>query len=168
MDYLVNLYDLELDNLEVNPNYRIVRVLSPNSDRVIEFIKNNFTDNWASEAKAALYKNNPTCFIALDKANIIGFACYDATAKGFFGPTGVEESYRGKGIGSSVVKKLIYMMNYQFGSGKTLFLCASDFETAHDYGFDSREYKEGTKRLVEFYKKLGFKVVKNNVLVCYK
>lgn len=80
----------------------------------------------------------------------------------------IKKEYRGKGIGSSVVKKLIYMMNYQFGSGKTLFLCASDFETAHEYGFDSIKYKEGTKRLVEFYKKLGFKVVKNNVLVCYK
>ena len=77
----------------------------------------------------------------------------------------IKKKYRGKGIGSSVVKKLIYMMNYQFCSGKTLFLCASDFETANEFGFDSREYKEGTKRLVEFYKKLGFKVVKNNVMV---
>ena len=80
----------------------------------------------------------------------------------------IKKEYRGKGIGSSVVIKLMYMMNYQFDSGKTLFLCASDFETANEYGFDSIEYKEGTKRLVEFYKKLGFKVVKNNVLVCYK
>ena len=77
----------------------------------------------------------------------------------------IKKEYRGKGIGSSVIKKLTYMMNYQFGIGKVIFLCASDFESANEYGFDSVEYKEGTKRLVEFYKKLGFKVVKNNVMV---
>lgn len=77
----------------------------------------------------------------------------------------IKKNYRRKGIGASVIKKLLYMMNYQFGSGKILFLCASDFETANEYGFDSIEYKEGTKRLVEFYKKLGFKVIKNNVMV---
>ena len=57
------------------------------------------------------------------------------------------------------------MMNYQFSSGKAIFLCASDYESADKYGFDSEEYREGTKKLVEFYKKLGFKVVKNNVMV---
>ena len=77
----------------------------------------------------------------------------------------IKKEYRGKGIGSSVIKKLTYMMNYQFGIGKVIFLCASDFESANEYGFDSVEYKEGTKKLVEFYKKLRFKVVKNNVMV---
>ena len=77
----------------------------------------------------------------------------------------IKKEYHGKGIGSSVVKSLAYMMKYQFGSGKAIFLCASDYESADKYGFDSEEYKEGTKKLVEFYKKFGFKVVKNNVMV---
>ena len=77
----------------------------------------------------------------------------------------INKNFRGKGIGSSVIRKLLYMMNYQFDSGKAIFLCASDYESASKYGFDSEEYIEGTKKLVEFYKKLGFKVVKNNVMV---
>ena len=77
----------------------------------------------------------------------------------------IKKEYRGKGIGSSVVKSLAYMMKYQFGSGKAIFLCASDYEAADKYGFDSDEYKEGTNKLVEFYKKFGFNVVKNNVMV---
>ena len=77
----------------------------------------------------------------------------------------IKEKYRGKGIGSSIVKSLAYTMKYQFGSGKAIFLCASDYESADKYGFDSEEYKEGTNKLVEFYKKFGFKVVKNNVMV---
>ncbi len=80
----------------------------------------------------------------------------------------IKEEYRGKGIGSNVVKNLLYMTNYQFDIGKALFLCASDFESAKKYGFDSIEYKNGTDRLINFYKKQGFKVVKDNILVCYK
>lgn len=77
----------------------------------------------------------------------------------------INKNFRRNGIGSGIIRKLIYMMHYQFGSGKAIFLCASDYESADKYGFDSEEYREGTKKLVEFYKKLGFKVVKNNVMV---
>lgn len=77
----------------------------------------------------------------------------------------INKKFRGNGIGSRVIRKLLYMMNYQFNSGKAIFLCASDYESADKYGFDSEEYREGAKKLVEFYKKLGFKVVKNNVMV---
>ena len=80
----------------------------------------------------------------------------------------IHKNFRGKGIGSSVIRKLLYMMNYQFESGKAIFLCASDYESAKKYGFDSAEYREGTKELIGFYKKLGFKVVKNNVMVYYE
>jgi len=34
------------------------------------------------------------------KNEILGFACYNATGKGFFGPTGVKKKMRGQGIGS--------------------------------------------------------------------
>ena len=36
-------------------------------------------------------------------AELIGFACYDATAKGFFGPTGVAEPHRGQGVGGQLL-----------------------------------------------------------------
>jgi hypothetical protein len=32
---------------------------------------------------------------------MLGFACHDATMKGFFGPTGVDEAQCGKGIGEA-------------------------------------------------------------------
>ncbi len=36
-------------------------------------------------------------------AALLGFACHDATAKGFFGPTAVAEAERGKGIGEALL-----------------------------------------------------------------
>ena len=39
----------------------------------------------------------------LKDGQILGFACHDATTKGFFGPTGVLESARGQGIGEALL-----------------------------------------------------------------
>jgi len=38
----------------------------------------------------------------LDRA-VIGFAAYECTARGFFGPTGVAERHRSKGIGEALL-----------------------------------------------------------------
>lgn len=123
MDYIVNLYEIDFEVCD--SNYKVVRALSPNSDKIIEFIKENFNEGWASEAKAALYQNNPTCFIAVDNSEIIGFACYDATAKGFFGPTGVKESYRGKGVGKALFMETLKAMKND-GYGYTIIGWAND------------------------------------------
>ena len=41
---------------------------------------------------------------------MLGFACYDSTTKGFFGPTGVDESERGRGIGKMLLMYTLYLM----------------------------------------------------------
>ncbi len=80
----------------------------------------------------------------------------------------IDKEYRNCGIGSIVIKNLFKMLNYQFDRGSTIFLCASDFESAEQYGFESDEYENGKARLIRFYKKMGFRVVKDNIMVCRK
>ena len=66
-----------------------------------EWMLGTWSQNWTAEACNSL-KNTPvTTFVALDsRDNIRGFATYDVTMfRGGFGPTGVEESLRGLGIG---------------------------------------------------------------------
>ena len=47
---------------------------------------------------------------------MLGFACYDATVKGFFGPTGVSESCRGMGIGNALLQACLHgMRDYGYG-----------------------------------------------------
>ena len=77
----------------------------------------------------------------------------------------IDREFRNRGIGSVIIKNLLKMINYQFGRGSTVFLCASDYESAEQYGFESSEYEEGKNRLIEFYKKLGFRIVKDNIMV---
>lgn len=108
-DLLVDLHDVIYQEPK-DKAVLIKRVLSPDSDRVVSFIAKEFNDSWASEAKAGLYKPNPTCFIAVKDETVIGFACYDATAKGFFGPLGVSEKARGLGIGGTLVQRSLLAM----------------------------------------------------------
>ena len=102
-DLFVNLYEKDyLNEIKLklkNEEVKIKRLLSPNSDNLIDFVTSHFNSQWASEVKAGAYKENPTCFIATHENEIVGFACYDATAKGYFGPTGVNKNYRGQNIG---------------------------------------------------------------------
>ena len=72
------------------------------------------------------------------------------------------ESHSGLGIGSSIMKNLPHMVNNQFNLVNAIFLCASDF--TNDSGFDSQEYKEGTDRLIKFYEKCGYEVIKDSVM----
>ena len=45
----------------------------------------------------------------------------------------INSEYRNSGIGSAVAKNLLKMIRYQFNEGSTIFLCASDYEAAHQH-----------------------------------
>lgn len=101
-DLLVNLYSRRLADLAARATdvEAIIRVaLPPELHLIAGWIKTNFSEYWVSEATAAMAHQPPGCLIAILDGELVGFACYDATAKGFFGPTGVAESARGKRIG---------------------------------------------------------------------
>lgn len=107
-DMLVRLYDIK-DNSQLYSELeaqgiKIIRPMTPNKDKVFEWIKEHFSSGWANETDAAFTKHPVSCFIAYDvnEKKIIGFAGYDCTYKAFFGPTGVDPAYRGKGVGKAL------------------------------------------------------------------
>ena len=71
--------------------------------RTRRFISTTFSEGWADETEAGFARQPITCWIAIHEKKVIGFACVDATMRGFFGPTGVEPSYRGRGIGAALL-----------------------------------------------------------------
>ena len=121
MDLVVNLYQEKLKTNRPklkNENIVIERLLSPNSDKLVEFVSKNFDKGWVSEIKAGIYKPNPTCLVAKLEDEIIGFACYDATALGYFGPTGVSSKYRGLNVGQNLLfETLLKMKEAGYGYG---------------------------------------------------
>jgi predicted N-acetyltransferase YhbS len=51
-----------------------------------------------------------SCYIASKDKRIVGFACYNATAKGVFGPLGVAEEERGRGVGEALLRSCMISM----------------------------------------------------------
>ena len=101
MDMLVNLYRLPED--KPVEGVRIARVMPPDRHRVLKWVREQFGEGWESECAVALSAQPNTCFIAERGGACIGFACYDATARGLFGPIGVASEERGTGIGRALL-----------------------------------------------------------------
>lgn len=101
-DLLVNLYSRRLDELGArveNVPAVIRRALPPERHIVIDWVNARFSAYWSSEVAVAMAHQPPSCLVATLNDRLVGFACYDTTARGFFGPTGVDETVRGQGIG---------------------------------------------------------------------
>lgn len=74
---------------------------------VAAFAKAHFSEKWVSEVEVAMSRQPIACFIATRDQQILGFACYDTTQRGFFGPTGVSENARGLGLGKALLFKAL-------------------------------------------------------------
>jgi ribosomal protein S18 acetylase RimI-like enzyme len=111
IDMLVRLYDLPdptaiyQEIAATGVTLRRARAFEKHS--VAAFAQENFTAKWASEIEIALSRQPVACFIATRDARILGFACFDTTQRGFFGPTGVAVDARGLGLGKALLFKAL-------------------------------------------------------------
>ncbi|MFD1983703.1 GNAT family N-acetyltransferase [Mesorhizobium newzealandense] len=107
MDYLVNLSllapDPELDARIRGAAVTIRRALAPELELVTGWVRQTFSPGWSSETTVAFSRQPVSCFLATRDSKLVGFAVYDAIARGFFGPTGVDEAARGAGIGHALL-----------------------------------------------------------------
>lgn len=81
----------------------IRRALVPEKHIVVEWVRQTFGPDWASECEIAFARQPVSCFIAVENNNVLGFSCYDATYKNFFGPMGVDPSREGRRIGTALL-----------------------------------------------------------------
>lgn len=113
-DMLVNLLNLPKEEalFEKLEQEGIVlhRALAPDKFRVVEWVKEHSNPNAASECDVCFSRTPVTCYIATRDQEILGYACYDATAPNFFGPTRVLDSAQGKGIGKALLLKSLWSM----------------------------------------------------------
>jgi GNAT superfamily N-acetyltransferase len=106
-DMLVRLYDLPdsgaLYAQAAAHGVVLRRARAFEKHTVADFAREHFSEKWASEVEVALTRQPVACFIATRERRILGFACYDTTQRGFFGPTGVLEDARGTGLGKALL-----------------------------------------------------------------
>lgn len=113
-DMLVKLYDLppfeSVKDYEARTGITIRRAIAPEKHVVSKWVGEHFDMRWVSECEVGFARAPITCIIATENGKLLGFACYDTTMKGFFGPTGVDEQERGRGIGKQLLLYTLYLM----------------------------------------------------------
>lgn len=107
-DLLVRLYDLPARRAVEGIDVR--RALPPEKHVITGWMRETFGSHWASECDIAFAHQPVGCHVALREGAILGVACWDATARGFFGPIGTIESERSKGIGGALLLDCLHAM----------------------------------------------------------
>jgi GNAT superfamily N-acetyltransferase len=104
---LVKLYELPdieptlapLREKGINIRHAMPYELTP----VLSWVREHFGQSWADECAGSFARQPVSCIIATQGGAMLGFACYDATCRDYFGPTGVMETYRKQGIGKALL-----------------------------------------------------------------
>jgi GNAT superfamily N-acetyltransferase len=113
-DRLVKLYALPdcrpyLESLKTG-DIKIRRAMAYEKFPVVEWVRTAFGLTWAGECDVAFSNHPVSCFIAVSRGAIIGFACYDSTYKNFFGPIGVAANFQKRGVGTALVLRSLHAM----------------------------------------------------------
>lgn len=124
-DMIVNLTNLP--EMSINSKVKIKRAFVGDKETILEFVESNFQKNWVYEVEHALMADVSKCFIATENGEIIGFACYDSSSKGFFGPIGVLEERRGENIGQALLVRTLHAMK-EYGYGYAIIGWVSEAE----------------------------------------
>lgn len=106
-DLLVNLLKLpQVDSLidqHVAAGVNIRRPRPFEITQVRQFIEKNFSLAWADEISVGFANKPISIYVATRGRRVIGFAGYECTRKAFFGPAGVEQTERRRGIGRALL-----------------------------------------------------------------
>jgi GNAT superfamily N-acetyltransferase len=132
MDLLVRLYALpplapRLDAL-APAGVTVRRALASERHVVVELARKLGSPGWASEVEVAFARRPLGCFVAVERQMgagepaapasgyatapeaLVGFACIEATAPGFFGPEVVRDDRRGRGIGAALLLAALHAL----------------------------------------------------------
>ena len=106
IDMLVRLYALPSAEQAcaalARDGVAVRRSLLPEKPIVVEWVRAHFAV-WVAEVDASYARMPVACFVAVRGSELVGFACYDALARNFFGPSGVIEGERGRGVGRALL-----------------------------------------------------------------
>lgn len=124
-DMIVNLYWKDLWRKQRICDIR--SIFPSDKERLLNFVKENFPNEkgWIMEIEHAWYEGK--VMIAIDNHKIIGFACWDCSGKGYFGPFGVSSKFRHKGVGTELFQSCMDAMKY-YGYGYAIIGWVADKE----------------------------------------
>ena len=107
-DMIVGLYHLPA--VEVDETIKIKRAFVGDKEEILAFVREHFSKSWIYETEHSLMQEVSKCFLAVEDGKVVGFSCFDASAKGFFGPIGVDPAQRGRNIGAALLLRTLNAM----------------------------------------------------------
>jgi GNAT superfamily N-acetyltransferase len=109
-DLLVNL--LKIPQLEdtAAEGFSVRRAQPFELTPVRTFVATNFSQSWADEISVGFARQPISVFIATIERKPVGFAAYECTRRGFFGPTGVIQAAQGKGVGKALLLSSLWAL----------------------------------------------------------
>ncbi len=108
-DMLVNLYSPSCPTKEsavaraAEHGILVFRGMTRDRHLALDWVQQHFGPFWADQCETAMMSYPTSCYLAVKDKKVVGFACYNATRKGMFGPMGVDESLRGAGVGTALL-----------------------------------------------------------------
>ena len=108
-DLLVKLYNLPPGESR-DTGFLVRGARAYEKHKVVPWVRTTFGAGWADECEVAFSRSPISCHVATHAGRIAGFACWDSTCRGFFGPLGVEESWRLRGVGRSLLLSCLRAM----------------------------------------------------------
>lgn len=151
-DMIVSLYNLP--NKRISSNIKIKRAFAGDKDTILSFVEKHFRKNWVYEVEHAIMAETNKCFIATEDGKVLGFACYDSSARGFFGPIGVDPERRGEHIGEALLIRTLEAMK-EYGYGYAIIGWVSEAENFYRKTVGA-EYIKGGKPENSVYSNLVF------------
>lgn len=109
-DLLVNLLDLPAPDNSAEQGFCLRRAQPFEITPVRRFVETNFSRAWADEISVGFARQPVSVFVATIDRELVGFAAYECTRRGFFGPTGVATAAQGQGIGKALLLAALYAL----------------------------------------------------------
>ncbi|HBE02808.1 MAG TPA: hypothetical protein DC049_10100 [Spirochaetia bacterium] len=85
----------------------IRKALSSDREKLLDWIIDEFGLGWKEATEISFLTEQPTVWICEKNGKISGFANYNSTFPGFFGPTGIGGTERGRGLGRILLLKCL-------------------------------------------------------------
>ncbi|HKP83899.1 MAG TPA: GNAT family N-acetyltransferase [Pyrinomonadaceae bacterium] len=102
-DLLVNLLKIPQVEDTASEGFSVRRAQPFELTPVRAFVSTNFSHSWADEISVGFARQPVSVFIATIERKLVGFAAYECTRRGYFGPTGVIQAAQGKGVGKALL-----------------------------------------------------------------
>lgn len=113
-DMLVNLLQLppvEPLMIEMEQARVVIRRAQPFEITPLRsFVEDRFSLAWADEISVGFANKPVSVYVAICAGAFVGFGAYECTRRAFFGPTGVAESWQGRGIGKALLLACLWRL----------------------------------------------------------